>query len=388
MSLSAILAAVSASKAGMALFSAGLGAVSVVSSNIYASANDRVDNRARKRKQNEFDGLLDGAEGQKVGSIKSSVALLSAFDAFVEGVSKKEEKKVRSVSTGLLVLLFFLGMLLWQGKLESEVAKLACEDDCTSQKTMAVIALAFVVAVFLFAPAVLAKTWTFFSGFARKSLDVDIEVWRGDVVEQGIESETEKFMIDHDVKTYNDAKIDVQRRVLATMVGVLESNSMRDELSGKLFVPKPLTAEQNTPAPNSQPQSGDENGRSGQTTNEKQEPEGSEVVSDEFVQRVIEQYDFLRSIEGALPEILKNGFQKKDYAVLNVRDFNYVYRFRFGGQRNLLSVIKNRWRDFRPVERKLRHRLFPWTFEKHVVLWRRRNIHFDARTQAEFISSP
>ncbi|WP_298969492.1 hypothetical protein [uncultured Roseobacter sp.] len=240
MSIAELLATISQTEAGMALFSAGLGGVSIMVSNLYGGAKTRLERKRTAKLQDQFDGLLDSVGGQRVSAIRSSLLMIKTFDTFADSVSKGERKQVSLVSAGGGAVLVFLGLIV-RGPSPTEdgggsdgqswtplVLKTA---DAWLQSDV-VLPLLAIALVFVLLTQVSGGLYLWFSGRVREQLDVFLPA----DVDPANDFLSDLRKLKKDKMSYKQAKIDVECRLMASMIEVMESESVRSRLAPKRFV--------------------------------------------------------------------------------------------------------------------------------------------------------
>ena len=279
MSISTLLATISQTEAGMALFSAGLGGVSVLASTLYGAGKTRVEKRRKARLQDQFDGLLDATGGQRVSAIRSTLLMTQTFDAFVDSLSKREKKKVSLIAAGGGAVLVLLGLIVLRGiqrRGACDPGTPFCDPAVLQPGTgwlelavllpLAAIALAFVVIA-----NGAGAFYLWICGLVREELDVQLP---GKAAEGSAEASA-LDELEEDRVSYKQAKVDVDRRLMASMIELMTSESLRSTLAPKRFV--------------------------GEVPENPEESDAWSATAD----RIVAEFSALQEIRSQLPDILK-----------------------------------------------------------------------------------
>lgn len=347
MSILASLALISETKAALALFSAGLAGVSVVASDVYSGVKTGLERRQQKKLENQFDGLLDKENGDTVGAIRSTFAMLKTFDAFVASVSQREKKTATIVSSAGFALLFFIVLVF-----------LTAIDFFSGDKSAPVtgwdnaVVVPMLVIGLLFITVSNAGAVLFIKGFglAQQYLDVIIPVAQDK--DNGEMKQSD--MLEHDKLSYKEVKVDVERRLMSSMISVLESQRLRDVLAEKRFV----------------------------TIKAASDKSGEKNPWIESAQNAMRQFQQLQAIKGVLPHVLKQAKEAKE-----ANEAQYCYNidaidrvFTLGFKTGELKTLHVRSKTgFKPPREGFLGR---FQRQKTIEKWRRDNTHFDVRDRS------
>lgn len=341
MSILGTLALISEAKAAMALFSAGLAGASVVASDIYAGVKSGLQQRRQRKLENQFDGLLDTQGGGTVGAIKSTFALLGTFDAFVGSVSKREKKQAVAISSAGLGVFFFIALMAWQAVGAPTGSATATPTEWSNAAVLPLMLIAVLFVALSNAGAALFVRW---SGRAQRYLDVLLSV----APQTNSDGMQEGDLLEHDKLSYREVKIDVERRLMSSMIEVLESQNVRSNLAEKRFV------------------------KASAEPDEKDEMKGWI----EPAREVLTQFPQLQAIKRILPHVLKQAKATGGKGL--IYNIDAIDRFHtLGFENGTLKTVQIRSvPGFCPP----RKGLFGWLQrQKTVDDWRSENTDFDLR---------